>query len=84
MNEQLVKKIIELTAQDVSYRLGDLIRNYPPTALPIVVGVIRAVTDALIDQMTDEEKQVVKCLKEDSEIVVLPSAFDPRKQEKQK
>ena len=84
MNEQLVKKIIELTAQDVSYRLGDLIKNYPPTALPIVVGVIRAVTDALIDQMTDEEKQVVKRLNEDSEIVVLPSAFDPRKQEEQK
>ncbi len=84
MNEQLMKKIIELTAQDVSYRLGDLIKNYPPTALPIVVGVIRAVTDALIDQMTDEEKQVAKRLKEDSEIVVLPSAFDPRKQEKQK
>ena len=83
MNE-LIKKVIERTAQDVSYRLGDLIRSYPPTALPIVVGVISAVTDALIDQMTDTEKQVVKCLKEDSEIVVLPSAFDPRKQEEQK
>ena len=83
MNE-LIKKVIERTAQDVSYRLGDLIKNYPPTALPLVVGVIRAVTDALIDQMTDQEKQVVKCLKEDSEIIVLPSAFDPRKQEKQK
>ena len=83
MNE-LIKKVIERTAQDVSYRLGDLIRSYPPTALPIVVGVISAVTDALIDQMTDQEKQVVKCLKEDSEIIVLPSAFDPRKQEKQK
>lgn len=83
MNE-LIKKVIERTAQDVSYRLGDLIWSYPPTALPIVVGVIRAVTDALIDQMTDQEKQVVKCLKEDSEIIVLPSAFDPRKQEKQK
>ena len=83
MNE-LIKKVIERTAQDVSYRLGDLIRSYPPTALPIVVGVISAVTDALIDQMTDQEKQVVKCLKEDSEIVVLPSAFDPREQEKQK
>ncbi len=83
MNE-LIKKVIERTAQDVSYRLGDLIRSYPPTALPIVVGVISAVTDALIDQMTDQEKQVVKCLKEDSEIIVLPSAFDPREQEKQK
>ena len=82
MNE-LIKKVIERTAQDVSYRLGDLIRSYPPTALPIVVGVISAVTDALIDQMTDTEKQVVKCLKEDSEIIVLPSAFDPRKQERQ-
>ena len=82
MNE-LIKKVIERTAQDVSYELGDLIRSYPPTALPIVVGVISAVTDALIDQMTDTEKQVVKCLKEDSEIVVLPSAFDPRKQERQ-
>ena len=82
MNE-LIKKVIERTAQDVSYRLGDLIRSYPPTALPIVVGVISAVTDALIDQMTDKEKQVVKCLKEDSEIIVLPSAFDPRKQERQ-
>ena len=82
MNE-LIKKVIERTAQDVSYRLGDLIRSYQPTALPIVVGAISAVTDALIDQMTDTEKQVVKCLKEGSEIVVLPSAFDPRKQERQ-
>lgn len=83
MNE-LAKKIMELTSQDVSYRLGDLIQSYPPSALPIIVGVIRAVTGALVEQMTEAEKIVVHSIEDGSEIVILPSVFDPRKQEEQK
>ncbi len=84
MIEELAHKMINDVQQDVTYKLQDLIEGYSPIKKIIAIAAIKSNIDALLTSLDENQREIIDDLVRRTEVVILPSAFDPRKQEEQK
>ncbi|MBR3585076.1 MAG: hypothetical protein IKO00_03535 [Oscillospiraceae bacterium] len=80
----LARKMINNVQQDATYKLQDLIEGYSPITKIIAIAAIKSNIDALLMSLDDNTRDLINSLVMRTEVVILPSAFDPRKQEEQK
>ena len=76
----IVKAVVETLMQDVSYKLGDVINQYPSALQPYVVAVLRAIHDALLATFSEDDRKVYDHLISKTVLMTLPKSMDPRKE----
>lgn len=76
----IVKAVVETLMQDVSYKLGDVINQYPSALQPYVVAVLRSIHDALLATFSEDDRKVYDHLISKTVLMTLPKSMDPREE----
>lgn len=77
--QEVVEKMCNSVAQEVSYKLGDLIVSYPRFLRPVVVATVQACINSQLGTMPEEDRKLYDKALAGMEVVSVPREFDPRK-----
>lgn len=80
MTEEYAHRAAGEIMQDFAYKLGDIINEYPAGAFVFLVCVMRGISASLEAGFDETDRQLLPVLMERTNCVVMPTAFDPRRQ----
>ena len=77
--QKAVEEICTQLAQDVSYKLGDMIESYPREFRPVVIATVSACIKSQLTTMPDSDRQIYENALAGMQVVSIPRSMDPRK-----
>ena len=77
--QEVVEKMCNGVAQEVSYKLGDMIVSYPRFLRPVVVATVQACINAQLGTMPEDDRKIFDKALAGMNVVSIPREFDPRK-----
>ena len=77
----LAAVVAEALMQTVSYKLGDVVNQYPASLQPFVMVVFRSLHDAIVGGFSDDERKLYESLIRRTVMMTLPKSMDPREKE---
>lgn len=77
--QRAVEEICTQLAQDVSYKLGDMIESYPREFRPVVIAAVSACIKSRLTTMPDSDRQIYENVLAGMQVVSIPRSMDPRK-----
>lgn len=77
--QEVVEKMCNGVAQEVSYKLGDMIVSYPRFLRPVVIATVQACINSQLGTMPEEDRRIYDKALAGMQVVSIPREFDPRK-----
>lgn len=77
---EAVQAIIQGTLTSAGYKISDLVNSYPDHLRFIVIAGMQLTVNSLREQFKPTEAKMYEQILSNTESIVLPGAFDPRKQ----
>lgn len=77
--QEVVEKMCNSVAQEVSYKLGDMIVSYPRFLRPVVVATVQACINSQLGTMPEDDRKIFDKALAGMEVVSIPRELDPRK-----
>jgi hypothetical protein len=77
--QKAVEEICAQLAQDVSYKLCDMIESYPREFRPLVIATVSACIRSQLTTMPSDDRQIYENVLAGMEVVSIPRSMDPRK-----
>lgn len=77
--QKAVEEICAQLAQDVSYKLGDMIESYPREFRPVVIAAVSACIRSQLTTMPDSDRQIYENVLAGIVVMSIPRSMDPRK-----
>ena len=73
------ERVVGALAQQASYEIGDLLNGWSRETRPICLSVMQSVINGLLLQMDEKDRKLFDHMVANTEMTMLPAAFDPRK-----
>lgn len=79
--EDFAKAFAENIMQQASYKLGDVLNEFPAGAHVFVLVVMKRMVDTVLPLLPEMDQKLFKHLVNLTQVAVAPSSLDPRKKE---
>ena len=79
--EDFAKTFAENIMQQASYKLGDMLNEFPAGAHVFVLVIMHRLVDTILPLLPETDQKLFKHLVNHTQVAVAPSSLDPRKKE---
>lgn len=77
--DRIPHNLINVTLQRASYQLGDLYNSWPKELRVFFLITAQSFVRSITPTMSEDDQKLFKYVLDNTEAIVLPSVFDPRR-----